>query len=39
MSVEFKDNTMKVEAAIGDAVSAFLYEAGGELQTAVRQYN
>lgn len=33
MSVEFKDNSMKVKAALEDAVMQFLNEAAGELQS------
>lgn len=31
--VEFKDNSAAVKDALGDAVIAYLYEAGGELKT------
>ena len=37
MSVEFKDNRIEVEAALDDAAIAFLYEAAGELQAAVKR--
>lgn len=32
MSVVFEDNSMKVKEAMNDAIRAFLYEAGGEIQ-------
>lgn len=32
MSVEFKDNSMKVKGAMNDAVIAYLHEAAGELE-------
>jgi hypothetical protein len=32
MSVEFTNNSMTVKTAISGAVSAYLYEAGGEIQ-------
>ena len=32
MSVTFTDNSAKVKAALDDAVKAYLYEAGGELE-------
>ncbi|MBS6194277.1 MAG: hypothetical protein KH828_01670 [Clostridiales bacterium] len=32
MSLEFKDNRTKVKEALDDAITAFLIEAGGELQ-------
>lgn len=32
MSVEFEDYRVQVKAAINDAITAYLYEAGGELQ-------
>lgn len=35
MAIEFKDNRMQVKTAINDAVTAFLYEAGGELQAQI----
>lgn len=34
MSVQFTDNTLKVQSALEDGVKAFLYEAAGELQAA-----
>lgn len=37
MSVEFTDNSAKVKAALEDACIAFLYEAGGELETQVKR--
>ena len=37
MSVEFKDNTVKVIENLADGISAFMYEAGAELQTQVRR--
>lgn len=35
MAVEFIDNRIQIEAEIDDAVTAFLYEAGGELQAQI----
>ena len=35
MSVEFTDNSMKVKQALRSGVSAFLREAGGELQAQI----
>lgn len=32
MGIEFQDNRVQVKDAIDDAITAFLYEAGGELQ-------
>ncbi len=32
MGIEFQDNRVRVKDAIDDAITAFLYEAGGELQ-------
>ncbi len=37
MSVNFKDNRIEVVAALDDAAIAFLYEAAGELQAAVKR--
>jgi len=37
MSVEFTDNSAKVKEAMNDALIAYLYEAGGELETAVKR--
>lgn len=38
MSVKFTDNTAKVEQALADGVSGFLYEAGQLLQSRARDY-
>lgn len=35
--VQFTDNTMQVRAALDDAVRAYLYEAGGELEAQVKR--
>lgn len=32
MPVEFEDNRFRIKEALNDAITAFLYEAGGELQ-------
>lgn len=37
MSVDFKDNIIEVVAALDDAAIAFLHEAAGELQAAVKR--
>jgi hypothetical protein len=37
MAVEFEDNRMVVIEAISNGVSAFLYEAGGELQAQTQR--
>lgn len=37
MSLEFEDNRAKVKAALDDAITAFLYEAGGELQARTQR--
>ena len=37
MSVEFKDNTMQVIGALKDNITAFLYEAAGELEAQVKR--
>ena len=37
MSVEFHDFSMEVKAALDDAVKAYLYEAGGELEAQVKR--
>jgi hypothetical protein len=37
MSVEFTDNSAKVKDALNDAVIAYLYEAGGELEAQVKR--
>lgn len=37
MSVQFKDNSMQVKAALDDAIIAFLHEAAGELQSQVQR--
>lgn len=35
--IEFTDNSVKVKAAIEDAMIAFLYEAGGELEASTKR--
>ena len=37
MSVQFTDNSARVIAALDDAVKAYLYEAGGELEAQVKR--
>lgn len=37
MSVQFTDNSAAVKAALDDAVKAYLYEAGGELEAQVKR--
>ena len=37
MSVQFTDNSAAVKAALDDAVIAYLYEAGGELEAQVKR--
>lgn len=37
MSVELKDNSIKVKAALGDAAIKFLYEAAHVMQSQVKQ--
>ena len=37
MSVQFTDNSAVVKAALDDAVIAYLYEAGGELEAQVKR--
>ena len=37
MAVEFHDFSMEVKAALEDAVVAYLYEAGGELEAQVKR--
>lgn len=37
MSIQFKDNSMQVKAALDDAITAFLHEAAGELQSQVQR--
>lgn len=37
MSVEFTNNCMKVSEALTSAITAFLYEIGGEIQSQVRR--
>lgn len=37
MAVEFTNNSMKVKEALNDAVIAFLYEAGGELEAQTKR--
>lgn len=37
MSVQFTDNSARVIAALDDAVIAYLYEAGGELEAQVKR--
>lgn len=36
MSVQFKDNSIKVKEALNDAITAFLHEAAGELVSQVK---
>lgn len=36
-NVEFTDNRIKVEAALDDAVIAFLYEAAGEVEAQTKR--
>lgn len=37
MAVQFTDNSAQVKAALDDAVIAYLYEAGGELEAQVKR--
>ncbi len=37
MGVKFTNNSAKVKGALNDAVSAYLYEAGGELEAQVKR--
>lgn len=37
MAVEFTNNSAKVKGALNDAVVAYLYEAGGELEAQVKR--
>ena len=37
MSVKLEDNSIKVKAALDDAVRAYLYEAGGELEARAKR--
>lgn len=37
MSLEFEDNRMKVKEALDNAITAFLIEAGGELQARTQR--
>ena len=37
MSVQFKDNSIKVKEALNDAITAFLHEAAGELSSQVQR--
>ena len=37
MSVQFTDNSAAVKAALDDAVKAYLYEAGGEIEAQVKR--
>ena len=37
MAVEFHDFSMEVKAALDDALKAYLYEAGGELEAQVKR--
>lgn len=37
MSVKFTNNSAKVKGALDDAVRAYLYEAGGELEAQVKR--
>ena len=39
MSVEFKDNTAKIKAALSEGVIGFLHEAGGEIQAQTQRYS
>lgn len=32
IDLDFEDNTMRIKEALADGISAFLHEAGGELQ-------
>lgn len=36
-NVKFTDNSMQVKTALDDAVKAYLYEAGGELEAQVKR--
>ena len=36
-AVEFQDNRMRVKAALNDAIIAYLYEAGGEMQAQTQR--
>jgi hypothetical protein len=33
--ITFEDNRIEIEAAMNDAITAFLYEAAGELASAI----
>lgn len=37
MSVEFKDNSMKVKATLNEAAISYLYEAAGEIESQVKR--
>lgn len=37
MAVQFTDNSAAVKAALDDAVKAYLYEAGGEIEAQVKR--
>lgn len=37
MTVEFRDNSIKVKAALNEAVIAYLYEAAGELEAETKR--
>lgn len=37
MAVKFTDNSAKVKGALNDAIVAYLYEAGGELEAQVKR--
>ena len=37
MAVQFTDNSMQVTAALNDAIRAYLYEAGGELEAQTKR--
>lgn len=37
MAVEFHDYSMEVKAALNDAIRAYLYEAGGEVQSQAKR--
>ena len=37
MTVEFRDNSIKVKAALNEAIIAYLYEAAGELEAETKR--
>lgn len=37
MAIKFEDNSMEVKEKLNDAIIAFLYEAGGELEAQVKR--